>query len=315
MAVPHHARHTGQPGRVPVLLVNLQPVLFADFIQIIHALPVFLVAPGIHPHDGVQALFPGEHQAGHRKLHFPDNRVLLFQVRGVRFYQGVTVFGHVLIFASIPVQRVEADPRTGCRIVISQYSADVPAAVVQLFNKLPRSPVPAPLLRKPSCSLFIGFLPACRYISHVLPCFKQGFQIFDELGGRIPFLRFPDLLPFDPVLVHNDAAFIRNGIVPVQFPAAGLRLPSLVLRQLDDRAAGYRGRGAMEAAPFAVAFPGMIAGGVPAAPGIPVSRHAAFFLQGHAHIYPVLVIQKGRVDMLQYFQNVIAFHTYTSSGT
>ena len=108
-----HTRHSGQPGRVPVLLVKLQTILFTDFVQIVYAFPVFRKVRSINPYNSVQALASGIHQTGHRQFKFPDNRVLLFQIHAVRFHERVPVVRHIRIPYTFTVQRIKTDPRAG----------------------------------------------------------------------------------------------------------------------------------------------------------------------------------------------------------
>ena len=86
LAPAHDTRHPGQAGRVTVLLVDLQSVPSADVIQVIHTPAVFPIIRRIDPYNGMEALPAGMDQAGHRKLQFPDQGVLLADLHAVRFY-------------------------------------------------------------------------------------------------------------------------------------------------------------------------------------------------------------------------------------
>ena len=113
------------------------------------------------------------HQAGHRKLQFPDDGILFFNLHAVRFHQGITEIGHVLIPDPVPIQGIESDPCPHLRVIVSQHAADVPITVGQLFNKLPGRAVPAPL----GGHIFSVFFKTLGHIPDVFRGVKQGFQV------------------------------------------------------------------------------------------------------------------------------------------
>ena len=75
-------------------------------------------------------------KAGNRKLQFPYKGVLLFQLKRVRFYQSIAEIRDILVLYALSVERVKANPRANLRIIITEHSADVPAAAVELLDQL-----------------------------------------------------------------------------------------------------------------------------------------------------------------------------------
>ena len=64
-------------------MVDLQAVLAADIIEIVHTLAVFPIVCGIYFYNGMEALLSGMDQACHRKFQFPDQRMLLVDLHAV----------------------------------------------------------------------------------------------------------------------------------------------------------------------------------------------------------------------------------------
>ena len=167
-----HSRHPGQARRVLILYVHLHPVFLADIIEVVNALPVLLIICCIHFHNGMQALLSGMYKACHWKLQFPDDRVLLFDLHCVRFYQCITVFCNVLVFTSIAVKRVETDPRPCLFVIIPEDGPDISLAVIQFLNQLSCRPVPVSALREPSGAFFVSLFPAFCHIPYIFTSLK-----------------------------------------------------------------------------------------------------------------------------------------------
>ena len=110
---------------------------------------------------------------------------------------------------------------------------------------------------------------------------------------------FPDAAP--------TGGIIESPLVPI--PAMQARLgdlpgrllllpPTLPAGHVQHGAGGDRVSAAPKAVPLTLAFPGAVAGRVPAAPGRPVLRPSPGLLEGHTHPQPVGIVQPRRVQML-----------------
>ena len=208
-AVPQDTRHTGEPGRIPVLAVYLQAVLVADLVEEVHPFPVFFVVGSVHTHNGVEALAAGVHQTRNGQLHFVENAVLPLHVQHVRFHQCIAVFRDVLVFAALAVQGIEPDPRSGFFDVVPDYRPDVAATLAQCLQQLSGGAVAAARCGQ---ILAVLVLPRFRHIAHEIFCFKQGFDVPGKLLCRIPRLR------------------LRNGNILCLFPAGDhIVLPDVIV--------------------------------------------------------------------------------------
>ena len=173
--VPQHARHPGKPGRVPVLFIDAEPAFPADIIQKIHALPVLRMIPGVDVDNGVQALFPGMHQARHRELQPLYNLILLINPHAVRFYQGIAEVRYILVLTSFAVQGIKPDPGPDFWVIVPEYLSDAPLVMGELLNQLPGRPVTVPPVRR---ILPVPF-KAGGDIPHIVRGIKQRLQISD----------------------------------------------------------------------------------------------------------------------------------------
>ena len=93
----------------------------------------------------MEAFLSGKYQGSHRQLQFPDEGILLFQFHVIGFHQGIPEIRHIFIPTSVPVQRIEADPRAGFRVVIPQHRANIAVAFIKGLDQLSGSPAPVPL--------------------------------------------------------------------------------------------------------------------------------------------------------------------------
>ena len=132
----------------------------------------------------MERFFTGEDQAGDRKIHLPDDRVLLLELHRVGFDQRVPVFGDVLVLDAFSVERIEPDPRADLGIVVAEHCADVALAAGELLNEFACRSVACARRRHILIVLFPGF----RDVSDVIVRVEERFEIRDEIVDRIPRL-------------------------------------------------------------------------------------------------------------------------------
>ena len=128
--------HSGQPGWIPVLLVDHHAILITDVIQVIHSFPVFRIIRCIDPDDCMQTLSSGMHQDCDRQLQLTDQCVLTFNLHIIRLHKCIPELRHVFILHAIAIQRIEPDPGSAILIVITYHTADIITILGQLFDDL-----------------------------------------------------------------------------------------------------------------------------------------------------------------------------------
>ena len=104
------------------------------------------------------------YQCRNRKLQFPDDGILLFQIIIIGFHQRIPVFRHIVILDAFAIQWVKPDPRTGSFLVVSDHRSDIPIAPVQQLYQLPGRPVITSFGRK----IFPVLFPCFCYISDII---------------------------------------------------------------------------------------------------------------------------------------------------
>ena len=295
-ALPGHPGHSGQPGRVPVLLVHRKAVLLADGIEVVHSTAVFPVIRRVHLHNGVEAFPAAMYQAGDGQLQRFQSSILLLYGHLIRLHQCVVVGGDILVPDAVAVQWVEPDPRPCIRVPVLHHPAKVAVADGQIFDEL-------------SCRLviaaFLGHIspipfPRLCDIAHQVRAVKEGLQV----GGQLlhwAAQREGQLLPLQPVFVHHHQVIALGGndIVPANLCPQPVGHPAMILRHGHDGAAGdRRGCGSMEALPLLLAVPRSVST-VRAAPIVPHLPAKALQLQRHTHVAPLLIVCAGHWDGVQ----------------
>ena len=119
-AIAHDPRHPGEPGRVPVLPVYFQPVLFTNFVQVVHPPLVLFKSSSLHLYNGMQALPSGIYQARYRQFQPAHYSILFFQVDIVRLDKRMPVACNILVLDIFSIQRIKPNPRP-CFLVIVAY--------------------------------------------------------------------------------------------------------------------------------------------------------------------------------------------------
>ncbi len=208
MPIPDCTGESGQSGWVPILLIDLQTVFFADSIQIIDPCAVLLIGPCIHLNNGMDAFSCGVNHAGHGKLQLPDDSFLLSNVCIVRLHQCIAESRNVLILDALAIQWIEADPRADARIIVSKHGAEVILAALQSFNELSGRPIIISLCRD---TLAFFVLEGFSDISNEIIRGEQSVDVSDEVLSRVPHIigRLVDVLGFQPRLIHYDMIFRR----------------------------------------------------------------------------------------------------------
>ena len=286
MSAAYHAGHTGEPGGVFVLRVDLQPVLLADLIEVIHTLPVLFVAVRVDAYDGVDTLSAGVYETRHRQLQLADDRVLAGEILRVALHERVAVGGHVVVLHALPVERVKADPRARLGVIVAEYRADVAVVAFQLADERSGGAVISALARQIPSVL----LPDLRHIADVIVLMKERLEIVDDLPRRVPAVRLVEFLRFHPAALHHDELVAVGDLtVPVKrVILAGIRAPAVVLCHLHDRGDRHGCCAAAEALPLSRALPGVVPA-VAAAPLLPYGAVAALVLERHANADPLRI--------------------------
>ena len=298
-----YARHTAQARGIAVLAVQLQAVLFAHAVEIVHALAVFAVVARLDAHDGVQALPARMHQHDGGQLQLADQRVLLANAHAVRFDQRIAEVGHIFVLHALSVQRIEADPRPCLALVVADDRADVARAARERLDQLAGRAVIAPFCGQVSVSVLV--VPCLGHIADVLAAFKEQLQIALQLLCRLPFrIERRNLALFDPVRVHDRAFLARaDHAVPVQ-RLAGIGAPAVVHGQLDERAARHARAG--KARPFSGALAAVIARRIAPAPVLPDREVVPLRLERHADAQPFGIVQRGGIERAERLLDVVA---------
>src|SRR5690606_15665113 len=91
-------------------------------------------------------------------------------------------------------------------------------------------------------------------------------------------------------------------VIPFELPALPGWGPSLVLGELYDGANPDRMRRAVETVPFAPALSGLVSRRISLTPAVPDVGRVALVLEDHAHAEPFLIAQRGRIDVVEYFE-------------
>ena len=147
----------------------------------------------------MQAFLAAVYQRRARQLQLVDDGVLRLDVQAVAFHQSVAVLRHVVVFATLTIQRVEAYPCAGLRVIISYDRPNVSAAVGQGFDQLTGRAVPAPL-----CGQIPPIAhPASGDKTHIFRGLEQRFQVFDQLTGGVPVFRDVEFTAFHPAAVYD----------------------------------------------------------------------------------------------------------------
>ena len=122
----------------------------------------------------------GIDQRGDRQLHVFDNLTLGTDLAAIRFDQCKTVIGHVVIFDTLTIQRIEPNPAAGFLIPVAEHLSDIAAAVFQAFHQFPcRSVIGAPARDKAAvCFIGIG------HIADLVFRVKERVQVTDQLVSR-----------------------------------------------------------------------------------------------------------------------------------
>ena len=187
LAAADHTGHAGQSGRVLVLLVDLEPVLLADVIEILHALAVFFGIGSLDLDDCVDTLAAAVDQRRDRELQLSDDRILRAQIGAVGFYQRVAVIGDVVVLDAFTVQRIEANPRTCIGVIVAEYSADIVIRqLVQLAEQFTCGTVNTALLRQ---RLAVLVLPRFGDVADIFIGVEQRLEVVDDLFLRRPLPR------------------------------------------------------------------------------------------------------------------------------
>ena len=257
--------------------VDIQAILFAHLVQIVYPLAVFIEIRGVNAHDGVQTFTAAVYQTGDRQFQLAQDSVLPVNVGGIRFHQSVSVLRHILVLYAFPIQRVKTDPRAGFRFAVTQHTANISPAVLQRFHQLAGCSVTASFGGEIPYLSVILFFVALGHIADIFGCFKQRFQIGNQLLHRIPVSRDDHILALQPVVVDNDKVIpAADLVVPSQLVAGAFRCPSVILGHLHNRAAGYRCSCSGKRIPFLFTFTGMIPPTVALAPRVPVDGCISF---------------------------------------
>lgn len=112
------------------MIVDVQPVLLADVVQVIDTLPVFVIAGRIHLDDGVQTLASAVDHDGDRQLQLAHDGILLLDGHGVGFDECISKLRDVLVFDAFTIQRIESYPSTGSRVIITEDRPDIAVAFI-----------------------------------------------------------------------------------------------------------------------------------------------------------------------------------------
>ena len=125
-------------------------------------------------------LAAGIDQRGDRQLHVFDDLTLGADLTAVRFDQCKPVIGHVVIFDTLTVQRIEPNPAAGFLIPVAEHLSDIAAAVFEAFHQFPCRPViGTPTGDKATvCFISIG------HIADLVFRVKQCVQVTDQLVSR-----------------------------------------------------------------------------------------------------------------------------------
>ena len=243
--VPVDPGKAGQPGGVPVIIVHLETVLFADLIQFLDALLVFFQASRIDVDNGVDGLLSGEDKSHHRELQLTDQGFLKSRLHSVRLHQGISEICNIGVLHALPIEGIKADPGAGLRVVIPQ---SVPDGVIDRYRAgLRFQPVFLELLDVvPGCHAGISYgryHPAVFFIR----LHGQGYDIFrlknrievsNHIPDLVPAVRFLDFLFRLQIMSVYDLDVRRYFIVPVQSTVRALcfclRRPAPVFGHLRD---------------------------------------------------------------------------------
>ena len=125
-------------------------------------------------------LTAGIDQRSDRQIHVFDDLSLGADLAAVSFDQCRPVIGHVVVFDTLTIQRIEPNPAAGFLIPVAEHLSDIAAAVFQTFHQFPCRPVIGTPTRDKAAICFIGI----GHIADLVFRVKQCVQVTDQLVSR-----------------------------------------------------------------------------------------------------------------------------------